>query len=278
MNIVEVKNLCFGYDRENLILKNLNMKIEKGKTTVILGCNGAGKSTLFLNLNGVLKANSGEILINNKQLEYSKKGLLEMRKNVGIVFQDPDDQLFSSDVFRDISFGPLNLGLPEDVVRERVEYAMERTGVTKLRERPTHALSYGQKKRVAIAGVLAMEPQVVILDEPTAGLDPKGVEEIMDLLDDLKSDKGITIILATHDIDIVPNYADYVYVMRDGQVTGEGEPHQIFCDTKLIKENNLRAPILTELVNRLADEGLRIDKKALTMDEVSAEIHRLIRE
>lgn len=277
MNIVEIKDLCFGYEREHLTLKNLNMTIEKGKLTAILGCNGAGKSTLFLNLNGVLTPSSGEIRIAGKRLEYHKKSLLEMRKNVGIVFQDPDDQLFSADVYRDISFGPLNLGLPEEAVKMRVEQAMERTGISHLRERPTHALSYGQKKRVAIAGVLAMEPQVIILDEPTAGLDPKGVAEIMELLDDLKSDKGITIILATHDIDIVPDYADYVYVMRDGQITGQGDPKAIFRDKALLKQNDLRPPILSALVDRLAQEGILIDPNALTMDEVSAEIRRLLK-
>lgn len=277
MNIVEIKDLCFGYEREHLTLKNLNMTIEQGKLTAILGCNGAGKSTLFLNLNGVLTPSSGEIRIAGKRLEYHKKSLLEMRKNVGIVFQDPDDQLFSADVYRDISFGPLNLGLPEEAVKMRVEQAMERTGISHLRERPTHALSYGQKKRVAIAGVLAMEPQVIILDEPTAGLDPKGVAEIMELLDDLKSDKGITIILATHDIDIVPDYADYVYVMRDGQITGQGDPKAVFRDKALLKQNDLRPPILSALVDRLAQEGILIDPNALTMDEVSAEIRRLLK-
>lgn len=154
---------------------------------------------------------------------------------------------------------------------------MERTGVLHLRERPTHVLSYGQKKRVAIAGVLAMEPQVIILDEPTAGLDPKGVAEIMDLLDDLRSDKGISIILATHDIDIVPIYADHVYVMRHGEVTGQGTPKEIFSNEQLIRENDLRMPILAELVNLLAEDGISIDRDALTMDKVRSELNRLIK-
>ncbi|MDO4711525.1 MAG: ATP-binding cassette domain-containing protein [Peptostreptococcaceae bacterium] len=276
-NIIEIRELCFGYHQEAMTLKNLNMDIPRGKITTILGCNGAGKSTLFLNLNGVLRPTSGEIIIDGKKLEYSKNALLEMRKNVGIVFQDPDDQLFSADVYRDICFGPMNLGLPMDEVKKRAEHAMERTGVSHLRERPTHALSYGQKKRVAIAGVLAMEPQVIILDEPTAGLDPKGVNEIMDLLDDLRSDKGISIILATHDIDIVPSYADYVYVMRDGQVTGQGGPKEIFSDHELIRANDLRLPILAELIGMLAKDGIAIDSGALTMEEVYSELSRSIK-
>lgn len=275
MNIVEIKNLYFGYEATKPILKNVNMTIQKGSLTTILGCNGAGKSTLFLNLNGVLKKDSGEIIINNQTLEYSKNSLLNMRKNVGIVFQDPDDQLFSADVYRDISFGPLNLGFSQEETKVRVESAMKRTGVAHLRERPTHALSYGQKKRVAIAGVLAMEPQVIILDEPTAGLDPQGVEEIMTLLSDLKSDKGITILLATHDIDLVPVYSDYVYIMKDGEVTAEGSPREIFQNKELIAQNNLRLPILTRLMLELSEEGLDVDKKAMSMQEVKQTIHRL---
>ncbi len=274
--IVEVKDLCFGYDNEHTVLQNLNMQIPEGKLTAILGCNGAGKSTLFLNLNGVLRPNSGEIWIDGKRLEYSKNALLEMRKNVGIVFQDPDDQLFSADVYRDISFGPLNLGLPVDEVKKRVENAMERCDITHLRERPTHALSYGQKKRVAIAGVLAMEPKVIILDEPTAGLDPKGTAEIMSLLNDLTQDRGISIILATHDMDIVPSYADYVYVMSDGQVKGHGTPLEIFSNDELIRANNLRLPIIYELSQKLRSDQIPIEE-SLTMEELREQINLLYR-
>ncbi len=274
--IVEVKDLCFGYDNEHTVLQNLNMQIPEGKLTAILGCNGAGKSTLFLNLNGVLRPNSGEIWIDGKRLEYSKNALLEMRKNVGIVFQDPDDQLFSADVYRDISFGPLNLGFSSDEVKKRVENAMERCDITHLRERPTHALSYGQKKRVAIAGVLAMEPNVIILDEPTAGLDPKGTAEIMSLLNDLTQDRGISIILATHDMDIVPSYADYVYVMSDGQVKGHGTPLEIFSNDELIRTNNLRLPIIYELSQKLRSDQIPIEE-SLTMEELREQINLLYR-
>ncbi len=274
--IVEVKDLCFGYDNEHTVLQNLNMQIPEVKLTAILGCNGAGKSTLFLNLNGVLRPNSGEIWIDGKRLEYSKNALLEMRKNVGIVFQDPDDQLFSADVYRDISFGPLNLGFSSDEVKKRVENAMERCDITHLRERPTHALSYGQKKRVAIAGVLAMEPKVIILDEPTAGLDPKGTAEIMSLLNDLTQDRGISIILATHDMDIVPSYADYVYVMSDGQVKGHGTPLEIFSNDELIRANNLRLPIIYELAQKLRSDQIPIEE-SLTMEELREQINLLYR-
>ena len=160
-------------------LEDINLAVQPGEIFGIIGLSGAGKSTLFLNLNGVLQPSDGEILLDGVPVKRDRKGLTELRRRVGIVFQDPDDQLFSADVYRDISFGAVNLGLPEAEVRRRVEAAMERTGVSHLRDKPTHALSFGQKKRVAIAGVLAMHPEVLILDEPTAGLDPRGRDEIL---------------------------------------------------------------------------------------------------
>lgn len=273
-NVIEIKGLSYSY-QENLALDHVDMNIQKGSITTILGGNGAGKSTLFLNLNGVLKPEVGEIKINGKPLEYTRKGLLEMRKNVGIVFQDPDDQLFSSDVYRDISFGPVNLGLPKEQVKERVRLAMEKTRVDHLAQKPTHALSYGQKKRVAIAGILAMEPSVIILDEPTAGLDPQGVDEIMELLFLLKQDKGISIIIATHDMDLVPLYSDYVFVMKAGKIMGEGTPQQVFGDPYLIEANSLRLPILSQLMKNLVKDGLPVDPSILTMEEVRQEIKKL---
>ena len=262
-NIIEIRNLNYSYDKDVYALKDININIEKGTMTAFIGSNGAGKSTLFLNLNGVLKADSGEIFIDGKKLMYSQKDLLQMRKNVGIVFQDPDDQLFSADVYRDISFGPVNLGYSKEQVKLRVEYAMKKTGVEHLAQRPTHALSYGQKKRVAIAGVLAMEPKVIILDEPTAGLDPKGVEEIMSLLKKLKEEKGITIILSTHELDIVSEYADYIYVMKNGEVKGEGTPVDIFYNRGLIEESELRFPILVNLKNLLEKDNINIKTTGL---------------
>lgn len=200
---IEAKDLYYTYEDGTVALDRISLRAEQGKITGILGANGAGKSTLFLNLNGVLTPKEGTVTVNGKPAVYDRKGIREIRRQVGIVFQDPDDQLFSADVYRDISFGGVNLGLPEEEVRRRVEAAMERTGVSALRDKPTHALSFGQKKRVAIAGVLVMEPSVMILDEPTAGLDPQGVSDIMHLLTELRDGLGMTILIATHDMDIV---------------------------------------------------------------------------
>ena len=277
-NIIETRNLCYSYEGGDLALDNVSIEIERGKTTAVLGGNGAGKSTLFLNLNGVLRPQSGEIYVAGKKLEYSRKSILEMRRRVGIVFQDPDHQLFSADVYKDISFGAVNLGLDEDEVRRRVDDAMEKTGVAHLAKRPTHALSYGQKKRVAIAGVLVMEPELIILDEPTAGLDPQGVSEIMKLLDEIKARTGISVVIATHDIDMVPLYSDRVYIMNGGKVVAGGTSKEIFSDSESIRQNNLRLPRIEHLMEILKDrDGLDVDKSAATIGEARTEILKVVR-
>jgi len=277
-NIIETRNLCYSYEGGDLALDNVSIEIERGKTTAVLGGNGAGKSTLFLNLNGVLRPQSGEIYVAGKKLEYSRKSILEMRRRVGIVFQDPDHQLFSADVYKDISFGAVNLGLDEDEVRRRVDDAMEKTGVSHLAKRPTHALSYGQKKRVAIAGVLVMEPELIILDEPTAGLDPQGVSEIMKLLDEIKDRTGISVVIATHDIDMVPLYSDRVYIMNGGKVVAGGTSKEIFSDSESIRQNNLRLPRIEHLMEILKDrDGLDVDKSAATIGEARTEILKVVR-
>lgn len=219
---IEARELRYIYEDGTAALKGINLRAERGKITGILGANGAGKSTLFLNLNGVLQPSDGEILLDGVPVKRDRKGLTELRRRVGIVFQDPDDQLFSADVYRDISFGAVNLGLPEAEVRRRVEAAMERTGVSHLRDKPTHALSFGQKKRVAIAGVLVMEPEALILDEPTAGLDPQGVSDLLELLTSLRDSQGMTILMATHDMDVVPLCCDYAYLLGGGKRAGPG--------------------------------------------------------
>ncbi len=173
---------------------------------------------MFLSFNGIFKPTTGEVLFNGFPVDYSRKGLKDLRKSVGIVFQAPESQLFSASVYQDISFGAVNMKLPEKEVRNRVNSAMEITGITHLKDKPTHCLSFGQKKRVAIAGVLAMEPEVLVLDEPTAGLDPMGVSEIMKLIREVQKELGLSVVISTHDIDIVPLYCDYTYVIDKGKI------------------------------------------------------------
>ena len=274
---IEARDLTYAYEDGTLALDGVNLNARRGKVTGILGGNGAGKSTLFLNLNGVLRPKRGTVLVDGAPVRYDKKGLMDLRRRVGIVFQDPDDQLFSADVYRDISFGPVNLGLGAEEVRRRVAWAMERTGVTALRDKPTHALSYGQKKRVAIAGVLAMEPQVVILDEPTAGLDPQGVGEIMRLITELRDGLGITFLIATHDMDIVPLYCDRACLLSGGKVTGEGTVEELLTQPELLRENHLRLPRIAHLMEILRDvDGLDADRSAATISAARREIKRII--
>lgn len=275
-NIIEVKDLQYQYEDGTRALDGVNLRIPKGMTTAVLGHNGAGKSTLFLNLNGILKPSGGEVFYKNSLLDYSRKCLKELRKSVGIVFQDPDSQLFSASVFQDISFGPINLGLPEPVVRQRVEYAMERTGLLHLKDKAAHSLSYGQKKRVAIAGVLAMEPEIIILDEPTAGLDPNGVSEIMKLVRELQKELGLTVVLSTHDIDMVPLYCDYAYLMDQGKVMLEGTPKEVFDHTELLRKLNLRLPRIGHLMEILKKEdGFDFQDTAYTISEARKALDRL---
>lgn len=274
---IEVKDLTYAYPDGTPALQGVSFGAEQGEVTGILGSNGAGKSTLFLNLNGVLTPQGGQVLLDGEPVSYARRNLPELRRRVGLVFQDPDDQLFSADVYRDISFGAVNLGLPETEVRRRVEDAMTRTGVSALRDKPTHALSYGQKKRVAIAGVLVMEPSVMILDEPTAGLDPQGVSDIMSLLRDIRKSLGVTIILATHDMDIVPLYCDRVYLLSGGRMVTHGTPEEVFRRPELLRENHLRLPRIAHLMEILRDrDGVDVNRGAATISAARQEILRLL--
>lgn len=276
MNILEVKDLCYSYEDGAPALNKVSISIKQGKTTAILGGNGAGKSTLFLNINGVLTPKSGSVFFEGKEVIYNKKGLLDIRQKIGIVFQDPDDQLFSSSVIKDISFGLMRLGLTESEVRERISLVVKQTGIEGIVGKPTHALSFGQKKRVAIAGILAMNPSLIILDEPTAGLDPQGVSEILNLLDDIKQRLGITIIISTHDIDLVPLYCDEVFVLDSGSVIFGGTPKELFSHPELLRAHNLRLPRINHLMNILnSKDKLPLDISASTISEARKSIKRL---
>jgi len=252
--ILEAVDLEYSYPDGTNALRRINLQVKNGEKLAILGSNGAGKSTLFMQFNGIFRPNSGCIKYQGQNISYKTKALIELRKKVGIVFQDPDSQLFSASVFQDISFGPLNLGLSEEVVTDRVKQALRDTETTDLEDKPTHLLSYGQKKRVSIAGVLAMEPDVIIFDEPTAGLDPRHSQEFMQLLEDL-SMKGKTIILSTHDVDLAYSWSDRVAIMSKGEIIAQGEPGEVFMRTEIVKRADLILPWLIEMHSELVKKG-----------------------
>jgi cobalt/nickel transport system ATP-binding protein len=227
----------------------VNLQIPRGERLALLGANGSGKTTLLRSLAGAVRPNDGAVLVGDKPLAYTRSGLRTHRQVVQLVTQDPDDQLFAADVFRDVSFGPLNLGLPAPVVRARVAHALAVLSLENLAERPIHELSYGQRKRVAIAGALAMEPAVILLDEPTAGLDPQGVDEMVSALEGLLRD-GTTVVASTHDVDFALSWADTVAVLADGRLA-HGTPCQILDDTHLIATARLRHPLVLQVAAEL---------------------------
>lgn len=273
--ILEAEHLTYGYDEKRHAIEDLSIAFEEGKTTAILGANGAGKSTLFLHLNGILQPEHGEVRFRGQPISYKKAGLRQLRSKVGIVFQNPDDQLFSASVYQDISFGAVNMGLPSEKVHRRVNVVMEQIGITYLKDRPTHSLSFGQKKRVAFAGIMVMQPEVIILDEPTAGLDPVGVSELMHLLQDVCRQQNTTIILSTHDIDVVPIYADVIDVMDQGHVIAHGTPEEIFAQPELLRSHHLRLPRISHLLEILQKEdGWDVDASVSTISGARKELLR----
>ena len=255
--ILEAINVEYSYLDGTKALKKLNMTVNQSEKIAVLGSNGAGKSTLFLHFNGILQPEKGRIRFRGRDVSYKSNELMELRRKIGIVFQDPDSQLFSASVLQEVSFGPMNLGLSQTEVRRRVDKALADTEIRDLVDRPTHMLSFGQKKRVSIADILAMEPEVIIFDEPTAWLDPRHAREFMQLLDEL-SQQGKTIIISTHDVDLAYSWADKIFVMNQGQVITEGKPEEVFCSQQLqvISGADLNLPWLVETHYEFMRRGL----------------------
>lgn len=245
------------------VLAGASIQITAGRRLALLGANGSGKTTLLRCLSGALKPREGTILLGGRPLAHSREGLRHHRARVQLVGQNPDDQLFSADVTQDVSFGPLNLGLSDAEAADRVAEALEALGITHLAERPTHQLSYGERKRVAIAGAVALRPEVLLLDEPTAGLDPAGIEELLVTLGELAA----TVVLATHDVDLALRWADEIAIVADHRVRHGGLT--LLADTELLHAARLRAPWQVQLTDAL---GLRPASGDLprTVTEVAA--------
>ena len=268
---LETKNLSFTYHDGTEALKNVNIQFKKGEKIAIMGPNGAGKSTLFSHFNGLTEPTSGHVEVDGEKIIYERDELLKVRQKVGIVFQDPNDQLFAPTVKEDVAFGPMNLGLEYDEVESRIAEALEMVGMSGFEDKTPHHLSGGQQKRVAIAGIVAMRPELMILDEPTAGLDPEGVDKVLDILNNLNKE-GMTIIISSHDIEMVNGFADKIFVLYSGEIIAEGDKHQIFSDKELLKKAHLKAPVTTEILYRLKENGLDVDTEKLSIEEAVEEI------
>lgn len=251
--VLETKGLSFYYSgAEKGALENVNIKIQQGKRTAILGANGAGKSTLFHHFNGIYEPSVGTVEYCGEPIRYGRKHLRKLRSEVAVVLQNPDDQIFCSTVKEDVAFGPKNLGLDEKEIKDRVDEAMFQTGITSLADKGTLRLSYGQRKRLALAGAIAMKPKVLILDEPTAGMDPQMSHEVMELTDRLHN-SGTTIVISTHDVDLAYIWADEMHVLRRGKLVYSGTSEGFYSKPEQVHLTGLIAPSIFDINRNWCD-------------------------
>lgn len=283
-SIISVKNVTYEYKNEDayrgeetvvIAVKALSLEIERGSFTVILGHNGSGKSTLAKMLNGLNKPTSGDIFVDGINTKDEDREI-EVKRKVGMVFQNPDNQIIASIVEEDVAFGPENLGVPPKEIKERVNDALKAVDMLEFKESTPHRLSGGQKQRIAIAGIIAMTPQCLVLDEPTAMLDPKGRAEIIETLIRLNKEKGITVVLITHYMEEAQN-ADRVLVMNDGEIIADDVPKVIFSDVERLKRVGLDVPQTAELLYNLKKNGFNVDTHALSIKEAAEEIIKALR-
>lgn len=275
MNIIKVKDLLFLYRKkdengnviqETRAVDGVNLEVKKGDFVAILGHNGSGKSSLAKHINGILFPTEGQVLVNEQDTR-KESNIWYIRKTAGMVFQNPDNQIIGSIVEEDVGFGPENLGVPTEEIWERVDRCLKAVHMEAFREVSPNRLSGGQKQRVAIAGVMAMEPECIVLDEPTAMLDPKGRQDVIRTVHELNEKKGITILLITHNMDEVIG-ADKVFVMDQGKVIMSGKPKEIFAQVEQLKAHGLEVPYATELAYQLRQKGLNLPEDILTREEL----------
>lgn len=258
--LLRAENLYYTYEGEDSpALNGLSLTIKRGKKIACMGSNGSGKTTFFLCCNGIHRPDSGTLYYNGKPFGYAKKELLSLRQKVGIVFQDPDRQLFAASVKQEISFGPLNLGCSEEETRRKVSAVLKELDITPCSHKPTHALSGGQKKLVSIADILVMEPELLILDEPAAALDPFYTETVYKIIDRI-TEQGITVMMATHDVNHAYLWADEILLFHEGRQLKQGTPDELFSDELLLKKTHLAQPMLLTIFHHLQSEGM-ISKK-----------------
>lgn len=270
--LLQVKDLTFSYEEGIYALDHVSVSIGEHEKIAVLGANGAGKSTFFLNLNGVRKPEAGDIFLHGEKI--GKKEGNRLRKAVGIVFQDADSQIIASTVKGEVAFGPLNMGLPAGEVERRTVNALKRLELQEYADRPPHYLSGGEKKRVSIADILAMESEIIIFDEPTASLDPAHARMLEKILEELKQE-GKTILLSTHDVDFAYRFADRVLIFGQGKIIADGKPKEIFTDEEILNTANLKKPLMMEFYELLVKKNL-IDSRSECPVALS-ELERLLK-
>lgn len=264
MEIVKLDNVTYSYSDGNKALDNVSISINEGDRAAIIGPNGAGKSTLFSLLNGILKPSKGTVEIDGMKTE--KKNLTKIRQRVGMVFQDSDDQLFNSSIREEIAYGLINMKLPKDKIEYYTKWALKVVGMEGFLDKSPHNLSGGQKKRIALASVLAMKPKVMVLDEPTASLDPKGAENLIELLKYINEKYKITIIYSTHDVDIIPELSNKVFLLDKGKLSLSGSAEEVFREEDILNAAGLKLPRVTKLIKNLKERGfLKLDEIPLTL-------------
>ena len=275
-SIIEIKNLHYTYPGDEMeSLCGVSLEIEKGSFVAVLGHNGSGKSTLAKHLNAILLPTEGKVLINGIDTADEDR-LLDIRRTVGMVFQNPDNQIVANVVEDDVAFAPENLGVAPAEIRERVDKALRQVDMYEFKMHAPHLLSGGQKQRVAIAGVIAMEPEVIVLDEPTAMLDPKGRREVIETVTKLCCEKGITVVLITHHMSECTG-ADRVIVMSNGHVVADGSPESVFSQVELMRDEGLAVPATTELIYELNKRGWSLPLTALGVESCAKEIAKYVR-
>ena len=273
--LIKIENLTYRYDdKDKNAVKNLNFSINEGEFVVIIGHNGSGKSTLAKLFNGIFLPTSGDVYVKGMNTKDDDR-IWDIRQKVGMVFQNPDNQIVATVVEDDVAFGPENLGIEKNEIRRRVDESLKIVRMSEFSKRQPHNLSGGQKQRVAIAGILAMSPECIIFDEPTAMLDPRGRQEVMDTIIRLNKEEGKTIVHITHFMDEATE-ADRVLVMEEGEITMEGRPREIFSQVEKLKELGLDVPQMTEFAHMLAQEGIEINEKILTIEEMVESLCQLM--
>jgi cobalt/nickel transport system ATP-binding protein len=273
-SIISVEDAKFSYPAGVSALKGVSLEIKQGEKVAILGPNGSGKSTLILLIAGLLTPSKGEIKVFGQLT--SSKDFAKLRSRIGIVFQDPDDQLFTPSVKEDIEYGPKNLGLPAEVIRERCDHILEDIGIGHLKDRPPHRLSFGEKKKVSLATALILRPELLILDEPTANLDLLSRRGLINMINELNAE-GTTIVISTHDVEALPELADRVIVVSHGLLRGGGEMHKVLRDAELLESSGLEPPAIVNLFSELEAQGL-ISQVPITIAEGKIELAKLLRD